>query len=424
MDLSPNSSPVYITNGPTVTGVNGSGAGTINLTGTSDNIYFEGTQTLDNATINLGSGTGYSDTVYQYDVNNTGSVLTLGSHLIVNVNTNNYVYLGSAGSNHVGDGIVNQGTINLQGTGNGYLNVDPYNFTNQGTINVTNGRSLYLQPSTSLSNAAGGVISVSGAGSVIYFGSSGQTWTNAGTITVSSGGALHLYGNYTTAQLSSITENGGTIYIDGTLTNTGATLNAGPGTSLSSLVLASDGTIIGGTIADAGSGLASFGGTLDGVTYQGMLDLSASSSPIFVKDGLPGGTGGGTINLTGQSDTLYAQGTETLDNATLNIGNNSTDTVYDYDPSVAALVTFGPHFTINQTGSNANFSGYSNRAGSGFINAGTINAGFNGGNFTIGGVSFTNQGAINVTNGDNVTVSSSTFTNISSGTLTGGIYVV
>ena len=40
---------------------------------------------------------------------------------------------------------------------------------------------------------------------------------------------LHLYGNYTTAQLGSITDTGGTVYIDGTLTNTGATFNVGRG---------------------------------------------------------------------------------------------------------------------------------------------------------------------------------------------------
>ncbi len=412
MDLSPNSSSVYITNGLTVTGVNGTGAGSINLTGTSDNIYFEGTQTFDNATINLGNATGYSDTVYQYDINNTGSVLTLGPHLTVNVNTNNYVYLGSAGSNHAGDGIVNQGTINVQGTASGYLDVDPYNFTNQGIINVSNGHSLYLQPSTSLSNAAGGVISVSGAGSVIYFGGNGQTWTNAGTITASSGGALHLYGNYTTAQLNSITENGGTIYIDGTLTNTGTTLNVGPGTSLASLVLESGGTIVGGTIVDQGSGLKFQSGTLSGVTYDGTMGLSPNSSNVVVTSGLTlagvNGTGLGTVNLTGTSGSLYMEGGETLNNATFNIGNSGNyDYLYNYDSAGVATVTLGANLTINHVGTYASFntSEYG-RSGSGIVNAGTINASLSGGTFTVaGGGSFTNQGAINVSNGDTLNIS-------------------
>src|SRR5208283_1677349 len=144
---------------------------------------------------------------------------------------------------------------------------DPYNFTNQGIITVANGRTLDLEPSANLTNATGGTISVSGTGSTLYFGTSGQSWTNAGAITVSSGGSLYLYGNYTTAQLTGITDSGGTIYIDGTLTNTGATLNVGPGTGIPSLVLASGGTIVGGTIVDQGSGLSFQGGTLNGATY-------------------------------------------------------------------------------------------------------------------------------------------------------------
>ena len=81
-------------------------------------------------------------------------------------------------------------------------------------------------------------------------------------------------------------------------------------------------------------------------------------------------------NLTGQSSILYAEGTETLNNATLNIGNNSTDYLYNYDNSAAAVLTLGPMLTIDQTGSNANLSGYFDRSGSGIVNDGTINADF------------------------------------------------
>ena len=91
------------------------------------------------------------------------TVLVSNATGVVNATTNNYVYLGSGGSNHAGDGIINQGTINVQGSSTGYLNIDPYNFTNQGTITVANGRTLYLQPNTNLINAAGGIINV-GAG--------------------------------------------------------------------------------------------------------------------------------------------------------------------------------------------------------------------------------------------------------------------
>jgi hypothetical protein len=104
--------------------------------------------------------------------------------------------------------------------------LDPTAFTNAGAITVSNGDTLYL-------------------------GASGTTWSNTGSIAVTSGGALRLRGNFTTAQLAGISDTGGTVYIDGTLDNTGGTLNVGPGTSLSSVVL--DGTITGGTIVDRGS---------------------------------------------------------------------------------------------------------------------------------------------------------------------------
>ena len=132
------------------------------------------------------------------------------------------------------------------------------------------------------------------------------------------------------------------------------------------------------------------------------------------------GAGTGTINLTGQSSSLYAEGTETLNNATINIGNNSTDYIYNYDVSAAAVLTLGSTLTIDQTGSNAQLTGYEDRIGSGIVNAGTINADFTGGTFTIGDVSFTNAGTINVSNGDTVNISSTSWSNSGSIDVSGG----
>ena len=57
-------------------------------------------------------------------------------------------------------------------------------FTNPGTIAVANGSTLNIDPGDSLTNAAGGKITVSGSGSTLDFGSRGQTWTDAGTIAI------------------------------------------------------------------------------------------------------------------------------------------------------------------------------------------------------------------------------------------------
>ena len=113
----------------------GTGPGTINLTGS---IYFEGNQTFDNATINLGGA------IYNDDTNDTGSVLTLGPNVVVNQGeTSGYAYFGSLYDNNAGDGIVNEGTINAQAV-NGSFYIEAYNFTNQGIINVSNGDTLHI----------------------------------------------------------------------------------------------------------------------------------------------------------------------------------------------------------------------------------------------------------------------------------------
>ena len=241
LDLSPNSSSVIITNGLTATGASGTGPGTVNLTGMWGHVYFEGTQTFDKATINLGSSTGYDDAIYQYDNTGAGNeTLTLGPNLIVNAASTNYVYIGTY-YDYTGDGIVNEGTINAEGT-NGRLFETALNFTNEGTITVTNGETFYEY--YNFTNAAGAALSITGPGSTGYlgYGGSSYSWSNAGTITIGSGAALYLYNSFTTAQLGTITANGGsiagTVYLEGTLTNSGASVDVGAGTALPHVVLA------------------------------------------------------------------------------------------------------------------------------------------------------------------------------------------
>ena len=232
------------------------------------------------------------------------------------------------------------------------------------------------------------------------------------TVTITSGAS---------ASATSLTVNSpNAILLDqGTLTLTGTLM-----VSSGIFDLANGGSVSGGTLQATGGSFTWNGGTLSGVTYDGTMNLSSSSSSVIVANGLTmfgvGGTGSGAINLTGQSSILYAEGTETLNNATLNIGNNSTDYLYNYDNSAAAVLTLGPTLTIDQTGSNANLSGYFDRSGSGIVNDGTINADFTGGTFTIGDVSFTNAGTINVSSGDTVNVTATSFNNSGALIVNGG----
>ena len=130
----------------------------------------------------------------------------------------------------------------------------------------------------------------------------------------------------------------------------------------------SNGTII----AASGIGVTGAGGTLDGVTYQGILDLSPAVSSVYVRDGFNVGAGGATINLTGNYGELYASNTETLDNATINIGSSNYTYLRNYDPNGAQVLTLGANLIIDHVGTYAELddSEYG-KSGSGIVKEGT-----------------------------------------------------
>jgi hypothetical protein len=139
---------------------------------------------------------------------------------------------------------------------------------------------------------------------------------------------------------------GATLSVAGTLTLTGArgTLAVTAG------VLDLTGTIEGGTINDAGDGLAFNDGTgnptLKGVTYQGTLTLA--NEYAFVTGGLTMETaaGGkpGSIDLMAGNAGLWVLDRETLNNAVLNFGTAGGD--YLSDPSNSGTtLTLGSGFT-------------------------------------------------------------------------------
>ena len=95
---------VHLADGTVVDNAEGDGAGTIN-----DNcgtLIFDNTQTFNNATINLAGA------LYEDDTSGAGTVLTLGSGVVIDQTGDAYIYTGDYSS----DGIVNQGAINRSGT--------------------------------------------------------------------------------------------------------------------------------------------------------------------------------------------------------------------------------------------------------------------------------------------------------------------
>jgi hypothetical protein len=185
---------------------------------------------------------------------------------------------------------------------------------------------------------------------------------------------LDLKGTLTTAQLlNDFALSNTTIDISGLLINTGATLDIGAGSALGTIDLS--GTIEGGVVHDAGGGLISSGGTLEGVTYEGTLDLSAGYTALAIAGGITltglNGAGPGTVNLTSSESFHFIDNTTTLNNATTNFAGRfqSVDLT-----GTGAVVTLGSALTFTQTGV-SEFLPDADGIGDGIVNQGTINAG-------------------------------------------------
>ncbi len=274
----------------TFAAANGSGAGSILLTGASTTLAVGDTETLANvgmvfgaaggtATLQLSSYFGQSLTFAS-----TAAITITGRALISNI---------------------------VQSTTKQVLN--------SGAVTVTSGATLEIGPAIQLAEAAGG------------------------TLAIQSGGTLQLDDAYTTAALQAlVSANVGTIEIDGTLDNSGNTLTLAPGSRTPALVLRGA-TLRGGTVALAGGSLTLLSGgsaytpiasTLDGVTIRGALSLAAAApyngyttpqTQTFIRDGLTlqgtSGTGNGAILLTGTGQALLAADTDTISSASITLGN-------------------------------------------------------------------------------------------------------
>ena len=321
----------------------------INLSGgafQNSYLYVLGSQTLDNATIDIGNG-GYGN---NYIVNQgTGAVLTLGPNLTIDLTG---AVAALTGTDAPGDGIVNDGTI-LAAQSGATFTIDATNFANDGSIAVSNGA------------------------------------------------FIDLTGAPTAGLINSIAK------------TTGGTVRIG-------------GIVNGGTITAPSGGVGGAGGTLSGVTYAGTLDLSAANSALtltgnttFAPDAL--------INLSGgafQNSYLYVLGSQTLDNATIDVGNGGYGNNYIVNQGTGAVLTLGANLTIVQNGPNGVIAS-DNNLGDGIVNNGTIIAANASGALTVTANSFTNNGTIIVSSGGRFLVqSTAALRNLTGATLTGGTYII
>jgi hypothetical protein len=373
--LAPSAS-VHLANATTVVGSSGSGPGTINDTGRSSKLYVDNTQTISNTTINLGFVV-YAQTVSkptinlgdttryaslkEYDTAGAGDqVLTLASN--VTVNAQGYAQID--GSRYSGDGIVNEGTIDV--TGGGDLNIASNNFTNEGTI--TDQDSVEDIKPTTFTTTASSRIKIEGDS--FLFIDPTNPWTNLGSIALTSGASLYLYGTVSAASLGTISNSGGTVNIGGTWNNSGQTLKGSA--SFGQLTLYG-GTISGGTVTAAGLAFTdqAGNGTLSGVTYDGPLNLTAyqvvdlASGTTVVGSS---GSGPGTINDTGTQSELNFDNTQTISSDTINLGTTSggSSALFERDTSGAGnqVLTLASSVTVDVAGTALILTGGSPGAGS------------------------------------------------------------
>jgi hypothetical protein len=434
LDLSGSGASAHLGSGTVVNDAAGTGAGTISDTGAYSSLYFDNTQTFNNATINLGSTSGYSY-LSEYDSTGAGTVLTLGSKVTIDVSGDAII----EDSAYAGDGIANQGDINQSGTSS-YLEIYGNALTNSGTITAASSGGALTIDDVTFTNS--GTLAVSNGDAVSIDSSN---FSNKGSITLASGGSLYLCTALTLAELGTVTNSGGTVYIRATLDNAGGTLNGSSGLGQAML---DGGTVQGGTVTSSGLGFSTSGGTLSGVTYDGTLDLSGSYASVDLANGTvvnnAAGAGAGTINDTGYESYLHFDNTQWFNNATINLGAASGYSfLHDDDMTGAGTVlTLGSKVTIDESGSSyitdnggagdgivnkgaINQSGtrsYLEIWGNALTNDGTITAASSGGTLAIDDTTFTNSGTLTVSGGDTVDIEAATFTNLSLTTLTGGAY--
>jgi hypothetical protein len=373
LDLSANQAAINIEDGLSVTGAYGAAQGTVNMRGSGSTLNFYGTQTFNDATIDIG-GTGYSSYLNAWDENGAPATLTLGPSVnIVTTGVNGTSTLGGSADAT----IINQGTITAE-TSFSHLTIDGPAFINEGTIDLNNGASMVVEASA---------------------------FSNTGTINVGERTTLELVGTLVGKKLGNIDVNNGFVWIKGTLNNSGHVLAIGFGTALGSVSLY--GTIVSGTIEDSGSGLTlQQNAELDGVTYRGTLAIDEGGFTIAggIKLRNLAGNGPGEFDIGGPAQILF-QGTQTLNNATIDLGDASYTASIQSDAATgsSATLTLGAGLTVI-VGPNANIGGNGK-----VVNRGTMIT--NGaGDLDISSASFVNRGAITVANSDTVTVATG-FTN-------------
>ena len=251
----------------------------------------------------------------------------------------------------------------------------------------------------------------------------GSNWSGGVVPTATDDVTIALSGAFTVSITTPVAANSltlnnaqATVIDTGSLSLTGA-LNLTAGT----FDLNTGGSIVGGTIIDSGSHLSCGGGTLNGVTYQGQLNLTAGGQSVTIVNGITlSGVGGtGQANINTNNATINFQGTQSFNNASVSLANSSINVT---DPSgTGATLTIGVNTVIGSFNANTiNTINDAGGAGDGIVNLGQIQVGT--GSLTVTGNSFVNDGTVDIRNAPSahLAFNSSSFVNNGTISATGG----
>jgi hypothetical protein len=284
-----------------------------------------------------------------------------------------------------GSAIINQGTISSDTAGS-IISVD--SITNQGTMTATGGGELRF--GGTWTNAS----IISATGGTLDLGQGTASWTNTGTISANDS-TVNLGGVFTLPALGQFTRSDGIVNLVGTLDNTGTTLALNATTGSWNL---SGGTIKNGTLnASGGQDLIAtvLGGTLDGLTIDGDLDLSQSIfATITVEHSLVlNGTAFlGKADKTTFAHLIFGDGknadSQTLSGAVVLFGGSSNNSLVNRILSPGTLTIASNVLIHGQVGS---------VSGGAIINQGTITSDTAGGTLKVSNL--TNQGTLQATAG-------------------------
>jgi hypothetical protein len=343
-----------------------------------------------------------------------------------NFYADNYIYA-------VGNTTLSGATMNIGNTGTG------------GSVNILDNSDAAGTGAT-LTLAANFILNeVAGNSALAGTDGSKDAIVNDGTIDATTGGGdLQIDATRFIDKGTIATANGGVVFFTGTMSAKlldSVTIGSGGYAGI-------DGTVMGGTLVTPDGQIGSYGGSgvLDGTTVWGTLTIGDGGFTLAGKNGFAGtgGTGTATLNFDEGSyysaDYLTALGSQTLNNAVLNIGNTgsggSINILQSKDATGSgATLTLGAGFTLNEVAGNSALVG-SDGTQDAIVNFGTIDATTAGGNLQIDATTFSNKGVIATANGgvvfftgpmnakllDSVTVGSGGYLGID-GTVTGGTLV-